>query len=88
MTLFSFSVYLRLRILILQYFYVMFYSLFVFSSEGNLLKEAVRRLQLGLSPKIQRNFYDSDDDCRTPPPPPAPAPTSFPHSDLCEVGIN
>ena len=38
-------------------------------SEGNLLKEAVRRLQLGLSPKIQRNFYDSDDDCRTPPPP-------------------
>jgi len=57
-------------------------------NEGNLLKEAVRRLQLGLSPKIQRNFYDSDDDCRTPPPPPAPAPTSFPHSDLCEVGIN
>jgi len=38
-------------------------------SEGNLLKEAVRRLQLGLSPKIQRNFYDSDEDCRTPPPP-------------------
>jgi len=37
-------------------------------SEGNLLKEAVRRLQLGLSPKIQRNFYDSDEDCRTPPP--------------------
>jgi len=36
-------------------------------SEGNLLKEAVRRLQLGLSPKIQRNFYDSDEDCRTPP---------------------
>merc|ERR1711973_1014773 len=36
-------------------------------SEGNLLKEAVRRLQLGLTPKIQRNFYDSDEDCRTPP---------------------
>lgn len=36
-------------------------------SEGNLLKEAVRRLQLGLSPKIQRDFYDSDEDCRTPP---------------------
>jgi len=50
-------------------------------SEGNLLKEAVRRLQLGLSPKIQRNFYDSDDDCRTPPPAPA-------HPDLCEIGIN
>jgi len=49
--------------------------------EGNLLKEAVRRLQLGLSPKIQRNFYDSDDDCRTPPPAPA-------HTDLCEIGIN
>ena len=80
--LFSFSVYLRLRILILQYFYVMFYSLFVFSSEGNLLKEAVRRLQFGLSPKIkQRNFYDSDEDCRTPPPA-----ASYP--DLCEIGIN
>jgi len=52
-------------------------------SEGNLLKEAVRRLQLGLSPKIQRNFYDSDDDCRTPPP---PLPTAYP--DLCEIGIN
>lgn len=35
-------------------------------SEGNLLKEAVRRLQIGLTPKIQRNFYDSDEDCRTP----------------------
>lgn len=52
-------------------------------SEGNLLKEAVRRLQLGLSPKIQRNFYDSDDDCRTPPP---PLPNTYP--DLCEIGIN
>jgi len=52
-------------------------------SEGNLLKEAVRRLQLGLSPKIQRNFYDSDDECRTPPP---ALPTTFP--DLCEIGIN
>ena len=52
-------------------------------SEGNLLKEAVRRLQLGLSPKIQRNFYDSDDDCRTPPP---PLPATYP--DLCEIGIN
>jgi len=49
-------------------------------SEGNLLKEAVRRLQLGLTPKIQRNFYDSDDDCRTP-----PAPT---FNDLCQVGFN
>jgi len=54
-------------------------------SEGNLLKEAVRRLQMGLSPKIQRNFYDSDDDsvCRTPPP---ALPSSYP--DLCEIGIN
>jgi len=52
-------------------------------SEGNLLKEAVRRLQLGLSPKIQRNFYDSDDECRTPPP---TLPNTFP--DLCEIGIN
>lgn len=52
-------------------------------SEGNLLKEAVRRLQLGLSPKIQRNFYDSDDECRTPPP---TIPNNFP--DLCEIGIN
>merc|ERR1712228_621465 len=52
-------------------------------SEGNLLKEAVRRLQLGLSPKIQRNFYDSDDDCRTPPP---ALPNTYP--DLCEIGIN
>lgn len=51
-------------------------------SEGNLLKEAVRRLQLGLSPKIQRNYYDSDEDCRTPALPPA----SFP--DLCEIGFN
>jgi len=51
-------------------------------SEGNLLKEAVRRLQFGLSPKIkQRNFYDSDEDCRTPPPV-----ASYP--DLCEIGIN
>eukprot|EP00092_Neocalanus_flemingeri_P033033 GFUD01035927.1.p1 GENE.GFUD01035927.1~~GFUD01035927.1.p1 ORF type:complete len:204 (+),score=26.65 GFUD01035927.1:186-797(+) len=53
-------------------------------SEGNLLKEAVRRLQLGLSPKIQRNFYDSDDDCRTPPP---PLPINN-YPDLCEIGIN
>jgi hypothetical protein len=52
-------------------------------SEGNLLKEAVRRLQLGLAPKIQRNFYDSDDECRTPPP---ALPSTFP--DLCEIGIN
>ena len=54
-------------------------------SEGNLLKEAVRRLQLGLTPKIQRNFYDdTDDECRTPP---SALPTNtFP--DLCEIGIN
>jgi len=45
-------------------------------SEGNLLKEAVRRLQMGLSPKIQRNFYDSDDEVRTPPAPPAPQPVA------------
>jgi len=52
-----------------------------FCSEGNLLKEAVRRLQLGLTPKIQRNFYDdTDDECRTPPT------NTFP--DLCEIGIN
>jgi hypothetical protein len=50
-------------------------------SEGNLLKEAVRRLQLGLSPKIQRNFYDSDEDCRTTTPPP---PAAYP--ELCEIG--
>jgi len=57
-------------------------------SEGNLLKEAVRRLQLGLTPKIQRNFYDSDEDCRTPPavnPPPA---TSNTFPELCQVGFN
>ena len=54
-------------------------------SEGNLLKEAVRRLQLGLTPKIQRNFYDdTDDECRTPPP--ALQTNTFP--DLCEIGIN
>jgi len=51
-----------------------------FRSEGNLLKEAVRRLQIGLTPKIQRNFYDSDEDCRTPPPA-----TNYP--ELCEIGI-
>jgi len=59
-------------------------------SEGNLLKEAVRRLQLGLSPKIQRNFYDSDEECRTPPGPLPPLPSlpqaAFP--DLCEIGFN
>jgi len=55
-------------------------------SEGNLLKEAVRRLQMGLSPKIQRNFYDSDADeeCRSPP---APNP-GHAYADLCEIGIN
>jgi len=53
-------------------------------SEGNLLKEAVRRLQLGLTPKIQRNFYDdAEDDCRTPP---NLSTNTFP--DLCEIGIN
>jgi hypothetical protein len=61
-------------------------------SEGNLLKEAVRRLQMGLSPKIQRNFYDSDadDECRTPPSQVAPAPPQPGHAyaDLCEIGIN
>jgi hypothetical protein len=43
-------------------------------SDGSLIKEAVRRLELGLSPKLampmnSKNFYDSDDDelCRTPP---------------------
>merc|ERR1711953_813614 len=56
-------------------------------SEGNLLKEAVRRLQMGLSPKIQRNFYDSDADeeCRSPP---SQAPTQQPghaYADLCEI---
>nr|XP_045616726.1 GSK-3-binding protein-like [Procambarus clarkii] len=34
--------------------------------DGDLIKEAVRRLQLGLSPK-QRVYYDSDDELRTPP---------------------
>jgi hypothetical protein len=50
-------------------------------SEGNLLKEAVRRLQVGLTPKIQRNFYDSDEDCRT------PAPVTNYTAELCELGI-
>ncbi|XP_059088571.1 uncharacterized protein LOC131884726 [Tigriopus californicus] len=37
-------------------------------SDGSLIKEAVRRLQLGLTPKFaSRSFYDSDDECRTPP---------------------
>jgi hypothetical protein len=44
------------------------------------LKEAVRRLQLGLTPKIQRSFYDSDEDCRTP--------TTTHFTDLREIGIN
>jgi hypothetical protein len=52
-----------------------------FFSEGNLLKEAVRRLQLGLTPKIQRSFYDSDEDCRTPP-------TTNNFTELREIGIN
>jgi len=34
--------------------------------DGDLIKEAVRRLQLGLTPK-QRCVYDSDDQLRTPP---------------------
>jgi len=55
-------------------------------SEGNLLKEAVRRLQLGLSPKIQRNFYDSDEDCRTPNPGVTLPLNNYP--DLCEIAIN
>ena len=38
-------------------------------SDGSLIKEAVRRLQLGLTPKFStsKEFYDSDEDCRTPP---------------------
>lgn len=48
-------------------------------SDGSLIKEAVRRLQLGLTPKFSTNreFYNSEDedDCRTPPP------QAFP--DLC-----
>lgn len=38
-------------------------------SDGSLIKEAVRRLQMGFSPKFStnRDFYDSDEDCRTPP---------------------
>lgn len=47
-------------------------------SDGSLIKEAVRRLQMGLGPKLMglemerkieqsRDFYDSDDECRTPP---------------------
>lgn len=54
-------------------------------SEGNLLKEAVRRLQLGLTPKIQRSFYDSDEDCRSP----TTTTTNSHFTDLREeVGIN
>ncbi|KAL0279127.1 UNVERIFIED_CONTAM: hypothetical protein PYX00_000743 [Menopon gallinae] len=33
--------------------------------DGSLIKEAVRRLEMGLSPK-QRYFYDSDEESRTP----------------------
>jgi len=33
--------------------------------DGSLIKEAVRRLQRGLSPK-QRYFYDSDEETRSP----------------------
>ena len=38
-------------------------------SDGSLIKEAVRRLHLGLTPKYNtnRSFYDSDEECRTPP---------------------
>ncbi|CAB4068299.1 FRAT2 [Lepeophtheirus salmonis] len=37
-------------------------------SDGSLIKEAVRRLQLGLSPKLSGNYYnDSDEDCRSSP---------------------
>ena len=38
-------------------------------SDGSLIKEAVSRLHLGLTPKFSTNreFYDSDEDCRTPP---------------------
>jgi hypothetical protein len=32
-------------------------------SDGSLIKEAVRRLQLGLSPKVRASaYYDSEDD--------------------------
>ena len=56
-----------------------FHTFFCFS-EGNLLKEAVRRLHMGLTPKIaQRNFYDSDEDCRTPP--------ANTYPDLCPIGF-
>lgn len=33
--------------------------------DGGLIKEAVRRLEIGLTPK-QRYLYDSDEECRTP----------------------
>lgn len=33
--------------------------------DGGLIKEAVRRLEVGISPK-QRYLYDSDEECRTP----------------------
>lgn len=33
--------------------------------DGGLIKEAVRRLEIGISPK-QRYLYDSDEECRTP----------------------
>ena len=59
-------------------------------TDGSLIKEAVRRLQLGLTPKYaaptssaggnnnkNRSFYDSDEECRTPP--------AYPDM-LCEVG--
>ena len=58
-----------------------FYTCICFS-EGNLLKEAVRRLHMGLdSLDPKRNFYDSDDDCRTP-----PVTALFP--EMCGVGFN
>ena len=42
-------------------------------TDGSLIKEAVRRLQLGLTPKYNTttSFYDSDEECRTPPEPEA-----------------
>ena len=48
-------------------------------TDGSLIKEAVRRLQLGLTPKLNnRSFYDSDEECRTPP--------AYPDI-CCEVGV-
>eukprot|EP00096_Caligus_rogercresseyi_P006950 TRINITY_DN2405_c0_g1_i1.p1 TRINITY_DN2405_c0_g1~~TRINITY_DN2405_c0_g1_i1.p1 ORF type:complete len:151 (-),score=53.81 TRINITY_DN2405_c0_g1_i1:582-1034(-) len=54
-------------------------------SDGSLIKEAVRRLQLGLSPKLTPgNYYtDSDEDCRS-----SPAKSIQASSSVCQVGGN